>query len=120
MIRAILFDAGNTLIRVDWVAVAAALEDDGVAVAPETLRRAEWTARVRLDTDLFAPPGTFSTESRDTTARYTRYVLEAAGVRDPALHASTAAPPWMRANASAIWLRQEFSTHTKSTRMRRE
>src|SRR5690606_24044683 len=36
--------------------------------------------------------------------------------REPALSASTPSPPWMRANASAIWLRFEFSTHTKSTR----
>jgi HAD superfamily hydrolase (TIGR01549 family) len=102
MIRAILFDAGNTLIRVDWAAVAAALEDGGVAVAPETLRRAEWTARVRLDTDLFAAPGAFSTESRDTTARYTQYVLEAAGVHDPAVHARIT--EWRRAYNPPIGL----------------
>src|SRR5512147_2782833 len=28
-------------------------------------------------------------------------------------------PPWRRANASAIWLRLEFSTQTKSTRSMR-
>src|ERR1044071_8066420 len=37
--------------------------------------------------------------------------------REPALKASTRSPPCRRANASAIWLRQEFSTHTKSTRL---
>ena len=35
---------------------------------------------------------------------------------DPALSASTPSPPSIRAKASAIWLRLEFSTHTKSTR----
>ena len=35
---------------------------------------------------------------------------------DPALAASTDAPPCMRAKASAIWLRLEFSTQTNSTR----
>src|SRR5687768_25729 len=35
---------------------------------------------------------------------------------EPALKASTASPPWMRAKASAIWLRLEFSTQTKRTR----
>src|SRR4249919_1178320 len=35
---------------------------------------------------------------------------------EPALSASTALPPWMRAKASAIWLRLEFSTQTNSTR----
>src|SRR5437764_133856 len=37
--------------------------------------------------------------------------------RDPALYASTAGPPSMRANASAIWLRLAFSTHTNSSRL---
>src|SRR5574337_1118367 len=36
---------------------------------------------------------------------------------EPALYASTALPPSMRANASAIWLRFEFSTHTNRTRL---
>ena len=38
--------------------------------------------------------------------------------REPALRASTPAPPKRRANASAIWLRLEFSTHTNSTRFK--
>src|SRR5581483_4479922 len=38
--------------------------------------------------------------------------------REPALWASTPGPPWMRAKASAIWLRQEFSTQTKRMRLR--
>jgi len=35
--------------------------------------------------------------------------------REPALKASTASPPCIRANASAIWLRQEFSTQTNKS-----
>src|SRR5690349_10260516 len=35
---------------------------------------------------------------------------------EPALHASTASPPWRRAKASAIWLRLAFSTQTNRTR----
>ena len=87
MIRALLFDAGNTLIRMDYAAIAAALAGYGVTVTPEAVQRAEWSARVRLDTDLFAPATAFSTETWDTTARYTRYVLEGVGVHDPAVHA---------------------------------
>jgi HAD superfamily hydrolase (TIGR01509 family) len=41
---------------------------------------------VRLDTDVFAAAAPFSTESRDTSDRYTRYLLEDAGVRDSAIH----------------------------------
>src|SRR4051812_22763777 len=39
---------------------------------------------------------------------------------EPALNASTRSPPWMRANASAIWLRLLFSTQTNRTRLRAE
>src|SRR6185312_7079440 len=35
---------------------------------------------------------------------------------EPALRASIAPPPWMRAKASAIWLRLAFSTQTNRTR----
>jgi HAD superfamily hydrolase (TIGR01549 family) len=86
MIRAVFFDAGNTLIRMDYAAIAGELARHGVTVTPEALQQAEWRARVRLDTDVFAPPGAFSTESRDTTERYTRYLLEGAGLHDDALY----------------------------------
>jgi putative hydrolase of the HAD superfamily len=102
MIRAILFDAGNTLIRVDDAAVAAELARQGVEIAPEALRRADWTARVRLDTDLFAPAAAQSTEARATTDRYTRYLLEAAGVSDPALIAYIA--EWRRCYNAPVGL----------------
>src|SRR3954454_20215120 len=36
--------------------------------------------------------------------------------REPALWASTRPAPWMRAKASAIWLRLLFSTQTNRTR----
>src|SRR5207249_7301284 len=35
--------------------------------------------------------------------------------RQPALCASTRSPPYIRANASAIWLRLQFSLQTKRT-----
>jgi putative hydrolase of the HAD superfamily len=94
VIRAILFDAGNTLIRIDYAAIAAELARLGVSVTPEALRRAEWTTRVRVDAELFAPAAAMSTESRDTTERYTRYILEGAGVSDPAILAEIVA--WRR------------------------
>jgi putative hydrolase of the HAD superfamily len=102
MIRAVLFDAGNTLIHMDYAAIAAELARHGVTITPEALRRAEWAARVRLDADLFAPARGASTETVDTTARYTRYVLEEAGVGDPAIHEEVMA--WRRGYNAPIGL----------------
>ena len=81
--RAIFFDAGNTLLRMNYAAIAAQLATLGVHVTEDVLQRAEWRARVRLDADLFAARGG-STESRSTAGRYLRYVLEELGVADEA------------------------------------
>ena len=75
--RAILFDAGNTLIRIDYAAIADALAGQGHARDPDAIEDAEMRARVRLDP--YLAPGT-STESRDTHGRYLRYLLEDLGV----------------------------------------
>jgi HAD superfamily hydrolase (TIGR01509 family) len=82
VIRAVLFDAGNTLIRMDYAAIAAELARHRVPVTPETVQRAEWQARVRVDAQLFAPGAPFSTESRDTATVYLEYWLEGLGVTD--------------------------------------
>ena len=82
-LRAILFDAGNTLIRIDYAAIATALAVHGVEATPDDLMRAEWRARVRLDDDVFARPEVASTEARTTHRRYLGYVLEGVGVVDP-------------------------------------
>ena len=89
-LRAIFFDAGNTLVRIDYAAVAAALAARGVRTTADDLMRAEWRARVRLDADVFArtetPAGEIaSTESRATHNRYLAYVLEGVGVTDAGL-----------------------------------
>jgi putative hydrolase of the HAD superfamily len=84
-LRAIFFDAGNTLVRIDYAAIAAALAGRGVTTTAEALMRAEWRARVRLDADIFATGEVASTEARTTHSRYFAYVLEGIGVADPAL-----------------------------------
>jgi putative hydrolase of the HAD superfamily len=81
-LRAILFDAGNTLIRIDYAAIASALDAHGVSAAPDALMRAEWRARVRLDDDVFGTGEVASTEARTTHSRYMAYVLEGVGVTD--------------------------------------
>lgn len=86
--RTIFFDAGNTLLRMNYAAIAAALARHGVRVTPTDIERAEWRARVRLDADLFAgfAPGAAgaSTESQSVAGRYLRYLVEGLGVSDEA------------------------------------
>src|SRR5205807_10511048 len=79
-LRAIFFDAGNTLVRIDYAAIAGALAARGVRTTSEDLMRAEWKARVRLDADVFATGEVASTEARGTHNRYLAYVLEGVGV----------------------------------------
>lgn len=90
-VRAIFFDAGNTLIRMDDAAIAATLVGHGVPATAAEVRRAEWRARVRLDASL--QPGA-STEHPDIGKRYLVYILEELGVRDQATVAALDA--WRR------------------------
>src|SRR5438309_4369334 len=50
--RALLFDAGNTLLRMNYPAIAGHLGSRGHIAAPEAIEEAELRARVRLDADL--------------------------------------------------------------------
>ena len=78
-VRTMFFDAGNTLLRMNYEVLAEQLRVRGCAVGLERVREAEWRARVRLDAH-FAPG--MSTESRSTSGRYLRYLLEGLGVTD--------------------------------------
>jgi putative hydrolase of the HAD superfamily len=80
-IRALFFDAGNTLLQINYAAIAEQLALHGVRVRHEAVAQAEYRARVRLDPHL-APGG--STESRSVAGYYFRYVLEELGITDPA------------------------------------
>jgi len=91
-LRAIFFDAGNTLIHMDYGAIAAALTAEGVAVDAGAVQRAEWRARVQLDASFH--PGA-STENPSTAERYLAYVLEELDVRSAATVAALIA--WRRA-----------------------
>jgi HAD superfamily hydrolase (TIGR01509 family) len=82
-LRAIFFDAGNTLVRMNYAAIADQLAMLGHRVAPDVVGRAEWRARVRLDDELLARPGV-STESGSSRHAYLRLVLEELGLADQA------------------------------------
>ena len=78
-VRTMFFDAGNTLLRMNYEVLAEQLRVRGCAVGLERVREAEWRARVRLDAH-FAPG--MSTESGSASGRYLRYLLEGLGVTD--------------------------------------
>lgn len=91
--KAIFFDAGNTLLRMNYATIAGELARLGFAATPEAVERAEWSVRVRLDPELAAARGA-STERRATADRYLRYLLQGAGVRDEEIVAAVTA--WHR------------------------
>ena len=74
-LRAVFFDAGNTLIRLDYDVIAQALALEGIDVESSAVRRAECRARVRLD-PLLADR---STEGDDVFRAYTRFAFEGLG-----------------------------------------
>ena len=95
VIRAVFFDAGNTLLRMNYADIAAELGRHGVKATPEAIQRAEWRARVRLDEDVFARSfPDVSTESRSVAGRYVRLLLEALGITDENIIAALA--EWRR------------------------
>jgi putative hydrolase of the HAD superfamily len=79
-LRAIFFDAGNTLLQINYGAIVEQLALHGVHRTAEAVAQAEYRARVRLDPHL--APGV-STESRSVAGYYFRYVLEELAVTDP-------------------------------------
>lgn len=88
-VRAVFFDVGNTLVRINYGAIADHLATHGVRVSAATVQRAEWRARVRLDADIAAIPASRrSTETGDTHTRYLRYTLDGLGVTDEAIIAA--------------------------------
>jgi len=76
-VRAVIFDAGNTLVRMNYAVIARYLSERGYAVSDALVHEAELRARVRLDRHL-APAA--STESGDIHARYLGYVLDHLGI----------------------------------------
>ena len=79
--RAVIFDAGNTLLRMNYAIIAEHLQARGRAVTLHQVEEAELRARVRLDPHL--APGA-STESADTHGWYLRYLLEHLAITDEA------------------------------------
>jgi putative hydrolase of the HAD superfamily len=82
-LRAVFFDAGNTLVRMNYAAIAAQLGRLGHPVGAEAVQRAEWRARVRFDAGVLTRPGA-STESGGARASYVELLLEELDIAGPA------------------------------------
>ncbi len=76
-LRAVLFDAGNTVILVNYSVVAQALAAEGFDVEDARVREAEYGARVRLDPILARRN---STEAPEIFKSYVRFVCEGMGL----------------------------------------
>ncbi|MBI3989199.1 MAG: HAD-IA family hydrolase [candidate division NC10 bacterium] len=72
-LEAVFFDAGNTLLLLNYGVIARALAQEGVSAAHEALMMAEGRARVRLDPLLAAGQ---STEGVNVLKIYARFILE--------------------------------------------
>jgi putative hydrolase of the HAD superfamily len=75
-LRAVFLDAGNTLVGLDYDAIARCIGAECRPVTVTAVRLAEARARVRLDPELAAR----STETPDVFARYVRHMLGELGI----------------------------------------
>jgi len=79
-ITTVLLDAGNTLVELDFDAVARVFAEEGLDVTAQDLRRSAGEGRGVLDRFLVEQSG--STEGRDTLAFFFDMVCDGAGVSD--------------------------------------
>jgi putative hydrolase of the HAD superfamily len=89
-IRAVLFDAGHTLLEADYACLAEQIRARGHAVTDAAVVAAERRARARLDEEQAAQP----TRERKGVGRYLRYLFDALGIADESDIAAVAA--WRR------------------------
>ena len=76
-LKAVLFDAGNTVVLINYAVVVEALAAEGFEFEEARVREAEYRARVRLDPILAQSN---STESPNIFQTYMRFVCEDLGV----------------------------------------
>jgi len=79
-IRAVLFDAGHTLLEMDYAELTGYLRSRGHDLAETAVIDAEQQARIRLDVERAAA----ATRERTGAGRYMRYLTESLGITDDA------------------------------------
>jgi HAD superfamily hydrolase (TIGR01509 family) len=78
VIRAVVFDAGHTLLEADYPCLTAQIRSRGHDVSEAGVIDAERRARARLDAEQAAQP----TRERKGVGRYLRYLMEGLGITD--------------------------------------
>jgi FMN phosphatase YigB (HAD superfamily) len=79
-VRALIFDAGHTLLELDYALLTGHLRGRGHDLDEATVRAAERRARVRLETERAAQ----AAPRRTGEGRYMRYLLDHLGITDEA------------------------------------
>jgi putative hydrolase of the HAD superfamily len=109
VLEAVLFDAGGTLVRLDFEWMSGAVRVLGHEVSAESLRRAEVAARKAFEEAFDEPPhaavvGEPRLGERGDTRLYFRVILEAAGV-PPALVGPALERCFARQAGPGLWTR---------------
>jgi FMN phosphatase YigB (HAD superfamily) len=78
VIRAVVFDAGHTLLEMDYARLTAYLVSRGYDLGESAVTDAERRARIRLDIERAAQ----ATRERTGEGRYVRYLAEYLGITD--------------------------------------
>jgi putative hydrolase of the HAD superfamily len=97
-IRAVVFDAGHTLLEMDYARLTAYLVSRGHALGEARVTEAERRARMRLDVERAAQ----SSRVRTGEGRYVRYLVEYLGIVDDVER--TAIAEWRRGFNAPIGL----------------
>jgi FMN phosphatase YigB (HAD superfamily) len=79
-VRAVVFDAGHTLLELDYARLTTYLVSRGHDLTEAAATDAERRARIRLDIERAAP----ATRERTGEGRYVRYLVEYLGIADDA------------------------------------
>lgn len=114
--RAVLLDAGNTLLCLDLTEIASVLKRAGIDIAPDELARAEYHGRRAINASLSRPdPST----DRDRGFVYFHAILAGAGV------AAQRIPPLYEGirkvnDANALWRVVPRGAHDMLARLRAE
>lgn len=106
-LEAVIFDAGGTLVRLDFEWIASLLAGLGVSTDPGALRRAEVRGRRMYDATAArgtVPPGSaHATATLVSIEAYFAGMLEGAGCRHPLLEEAIAALWARQASGGMLW-----------------